>query len=220
MISEEHLLFMAVFLKRLVQFNLTGCASCNGHTEHAVRKKIEALQAAIGEEEIPLQIISDPLLLRYKDAEVDRREFFSVLRNATQRSAVQLIAGASESGKVISYGDKELPFKRHILNTILGVSGEELRKKILSIYYYSASCSGCNVCGACVGVCPTGALKMRGKDGISRLLFDTSKCCGCMICDEFCPQKVLSVSAGYSGLSPFTPDSLANSQQKDVEEIY
>lgn len=219
MISAEHLLFMAVFLKRLVQFNLTECASCNGHTEHAVRKKIEALQAAIGEEEVLLQAISDELHLSYKETEVDRRGFFSVLRTATRRSAAQLISGGSESSKVVAYGDKELPFKRHILNTILEVSGEELRKKILSMYYYSASCSGCNVCGACVGVCPTGALKMYRKEGIKRLLFDTSQCCGCMVCDEFCPQHVLSVAVGYRGVSPFSPDSIADSRQKDGGEI-
>ena len=63
-------------------------------------------------------------------------------------------------------------------------------------------------------------LKMRRKDGMKRLLFETSKCCGCMVCDEFCPQHVLSVAVGYRGVSPFSPDSIADSQQKDAEEIY
>ena len=41
----------------------------------------------------------------------------------------------------------------------------------------------CRDCGACVGICPTGALRMEA----GKVLWDAAKCCGCDACIKNCP---------------------------------
>jgi Pyruvate/2-oxoacid:ferredoxin oxidoreductase delta subunit len=47
----------------------------------------------------------------------------------------------------------------------------------------------CNVCNACVNVCPAGALRAGGKG----LLFDYKACIRCYCCHEMCPTGAITV---------------------------
>lgn len=55
----------------------------------------------------------------------------------------------------------------------------------------------CTYCGACFGVCPTGALT---GDGAGRLAFRPELCTGCGLCTALCPTKALKPGrcAGFS----------------------
>lgn len=44
----------------------------------------------------------------------------------------------------------------------------------------------CTACGACVEVCPTGALRMTGEGAARRVAYDPSKCCSCDTCIRTC----------------------------------
>lgn len=46
----------------------------------------------------------------------------------------------------------------------------------------------CNVCGACVGVCPTIALELKQE-----LICDSSLCNLCGICEKICPVGAIKV---------------------------
>lgn len=50
----------------------------------------------------------------------------------------------------------------------------------------------CFQCGACTGICPTGALHIRRSD--MAVLFDLDKCTGCGLCVGVCPVKAMAVS--------------------------
>jgi len=49
----------------------------------------------------------------------------------------------------------------------------------------------CFQCGACTGICPTGALSIHRPD--MAVLFDLDKCTGCGLCVAVCPVKAMAV---------------------------
>jgi ferredoxin len=53
----------------------------------------------------------------------------------------------------------------------------------------------CTLCGFCVQVCPTGALRIHEDEKSSSLYLETSLCNSCTNCGKICPEKVLSLSA-------------------------
>ena len=50
----------------------------------------------------------------------------------------------------------------------------------------------CYQCGACTGVCPTGALSLHRPD--MAVLFDEEKCTACGLCVPVCPARAMEVS--------------------------
>ncbi len=50
----------------------------------------------------------------------------------------------------------------------------------------------CFQCGACTGICPTGALSL--KRPAMAVLFKPEKCSGCGLCVTVCPVKAMEVS--------------------------
>ncbi|MDG4475682.1 NIL domain-containing protein [Thiovibrio frasassiensis] len=50
----------------------------------------------------------------------------------------------------------------------------------------------CYQCGACTGICPTGALSLHRPD--MAVLFDEAKCTACGLCVPVCPARAMEVS--------------------------
>ena len=50
----------------------------------------------------------------------------------------------------------------------------------------------CFQCGACTGICPTGALSMHRPD--MTIPFDPEKCTACGLCVPVCPVRAMQVS--------------------------
>jgi ferredoxin len=72
--------------------------------------------------------------------------------------------------------------------------------------YYTINLNeDCNNCFACVGMCPSGALKISRDDAdtVSSLSFNTSLCNGCGLCRDFCFNNALNMKQGFSGANPF-----------------
>jgi len=58
----------------------------------------------------------------------------------------------------------------------------------------------CYQCGACTGICPTGALSVHRPD--MAVLFDADKCTACGLCVPVCPARAMAVSLnGYEELA-------------------
>ena len=51
--------------------------------------------------------------------------------------------------------------------------------------------SRCTHCGACVAVCPTGALYIDKKT--MKVIFDSDKCIACELCVKACPPRAMLV---------------------------
>jgi len=50
----------------------------------------------------------------------------------------------------------------------------------------------CYQCGACTGICPTGALSIERPE--MRVLFDPDQCTACGLCVPVCPARAMEVS--------------------------
>jgi len=84
-----------------------------------------------------------------------------------------------------------------------------LSNKILANYYFDLLVDeNCDMCFACRGMCPTGALRetymndAHGENPEQKLLFNASLCNGCGLCSDFCAQSSISIKQGFSG-NPF-----------------
>jgi NAD-dependent dihydropyrimidine dehydrogenase PreA subunit len=54
----------------------------------------------------------------------------------------------------------------------------------------------CFQCGACTGICPSGALALHRPD--MAVVFDPDKCTGCGQCVTICPVRAMEVSLGQN----------------------
>jgi len=54
----------------------------------------------------------------------------------------------------------------------------------------------CYQCGACTGICPTGALYIHRPD--MAVLFDPEKCTGCSLCVTLCPVRAMEISLNHT----------------------
>lgn len=69
--------------------------------------------------------------------------------------------------------------------TKLGVKVEPLSQDV------TRDESRCTHCGACVVVCPTGALFMEAKT--RKVIFDNKKCIACELCVKACPPRAMVI---------------------------
>ncbi len=58
----------------------------------------------------------------------------------------------------------------------------------------------CFQCGACTGICPTGALYIRRPS--MEVLFDPQRCTGCSLCVPVCPVRAMEVSLAEEWVLP------------------
>ena len=80
----------------------------------------------------------------------------------------------------------------------LGVSDENVTQQGLPWRKMKVDEANCVACAICVKVCPTGALtKIFENNQVIRLLND-SVCTNCNLCQEACPEHVISFEEDYA----------------------
>jgi len=58
----------------------------------------------------------------------------------------------------------------------------------------------CTQCGACITICPTGALSIADRTDM-KVVFDVEKCVACSLCVPTCPPRAMHVTLnGLEGL--------------------
>jgi Pyruvate/2-oxoacid:ferredoxin oxidoreductase delta subunit len=151
-----------------------------------------------------LRIIENRADLHYEDVSCDRRGFFKAMKNRAVRKALGLLDNTKRNEHKLSYSDKALPHRRELLNRSFSVLPGDMRKGVLEHYYYDIEVDEtCNDCFACVGVCPTGALKSAEDESDATLFFNSSFCSGCGLCGSFCRSESIRPLRGFSGLLVF-----------------
>ncbi len=205
-LSEEHFVVLSIAIENPLQINLTECSNCrNGYIVSFLKKGLEDVERKI---QVPLRdkikTVEEKEDLDYHDISLGRRDLFKMIKNLTLRESTSLFQNADAGENLQPYSDKALPLKNELLNKTLDLSNEETKEAILVNYYYDLSVDKeCNHCFACVGMCPTGALKTSCQESRQGLLFNSSLCNGCGLCANFCKINVIRIKQGLTGKNPF-----------------
>ncbi len=206
-LSEEHLIALSAFLQQPVQVNLTACATCkNGFIVEALKRRLETIHgktsAAISEN---LVLVEDAVDLVFHDISFGRRTFFKTIKTLTMRNAAALFQHEASKNNVSAYSGKKVPFRRALLNRTLPTLSGETYRKVLKNFYYTVSVDRrCDDCFSCVAACPSGAFTTEQDESEVSLLYNSSLCTGCGLCEGFCMNKAIRITPGYAGGSSHT----------------
>lgn len=220
-LSEEHLIALLSFLGDPLQMNLTECKDCrNGFIVAVLRERLRSVAEKISVNALEnINLVEEKADLDYEDISCDRRGFFRALKNLTAREAMVFFDNTKGEEHTLSYSDKALPHRMELLNRSSSVLPDRVRKRVLKNYYYDITVDEiCNDCFACVGVCPTGALKSAEDEFDATLFFNSSLCTGCGLCESFCRDNVIRVKKGFSGVLPFRFNSTKEVKRKGDSE--
>jgi ferredoxin len=197
-------------LDKPLSLNLTACAGCrNAFVVQSLKERLQRVGAKtsfdIGKR---IQLVEKKNDLVFEDVSLDRRGFFQALKTMGFTQVAGLIE-TNDAEIPVAYTTKRLPVKRDILTTVVrNHVGSKALADILHNYAFTVKAGPlCTNCFACIGMCPTGALKIRKDAEGKGLLFNSSLCTGCALCSEFCPPGAVNVSPGYFGKNYFEYDS-------------
>jgi len=198
-LGEEYLMALLVNIQSVLQLNLIACPDCqNGFIVDDLKKNLKLVAAKTGiDVSEKITLVEDRSELDYQEISHDRRSFFHVLKKRVAQEAVSIIDPKPANMKRPVYNQKKLPVKRKVLNDVLSGSSGKIRENLLTNYYYDIFIEKhCDLCFACLAVCPTGALHVDENDIEDRLIFDSYHCNGCELCAEFCVKDALHVKRG------------------------
>jgi ferredoxin len=209
-LSEEHLLAVTEYLDKPLCLNLTACGACrNSFIVERLKERIQSARTKtsldVGKKILLAEKKAD---LVFEDVSLDRRGFFQALKTMSFTQ----FAGLSEKKDAeipVSYTAKKLPLKRAIFNALVRrrANGNAAADLLHKYAFTVKAGSSCTNCFACVGMCPTGALKIKKDAEGSGLLFNSSLCTGCGLCGDFCPAEAVGVAPGFFGNSYFEHES-------------
>lgn len=223
LLSQEHLIGLLSFVQKPLQINLTGCKGCsNGFIVDVLRERLRSVARKTSTNVFEkLRIVENKADLNYADISCDRRGFFKAMKNRTVREALGLLDSTRTEQNTLSYSDKALPYRRELLNRSFSVLPQDMRKGLLKHYYYDIKVDEiCDNCFACVGMCPTGALKSAEGESDTMLFFNSSLCSGCGLCGSFCRNDTVRMQKGFSGALPFQFKGAKEASRKGDSEAH
>lgn len=200
-LSEEHLVAFAARSGEDVCLDLARCSDCRASFVPALlARRLQALASKLGRE----GLISRIRLMREEEGDAgqnassSRRSFFRAFWDLSLHAATETITTLqSEPNPKEKHAHKHQPARLILLRQALADSGDETDRLALLPFFFTLTVNTeCNFCGACVGMCPTGALKNTREDEVKQLIFSWAKCSGCGLCLEFCRKKALTLAAG------------------------
>ena len=103
-----------------------------------------------------------------------------------------VIAAKNGVEKAIEFGKKDKRFKYNLKPPILMASIQlDLDPHFRKV---EVDRNLCDVCGACVKVCPTEAFKINENEGVKDFIYNKERCYGCGICPSYCHVKALNMT--------------------------
>lgn len=195
-LSEEHLLSLSHSLSGELTLNLSRCSSCiNQPAISRLRQSLTTLsQSGILEGTLHIVLADSASDVRYRDKSIDRRSFFRSFRTVLLQSSAEMMSASEwQTPQNSPYGEKRLPGKRRVLNSIRKELSPEQEARLRRFFDSQATFhETCTACQACVAVCPTGALRTVRPDAHPE--FDHTLCTGCGLCPEFCLDNAVQIS--------------------------
>lgn len=197
-LSAEHLLALCHTLPEQLTLNLSACGDCPNSTalprlHRGLTFLSESGLLAGGCRVIIADMAPESA---YRAEALDRRSFFTSIRNSLFQSAAVMLSGSTEQPVIrTGYGEKRVPSRRQLLNSTRTRLSPEREARIRKHFDSCVSCDdSCTGCHGCVAICPTGAL--RSEVPGTPPAFDRLLCTGCGLCREFCLDGAVRISTG------------------------
>lgn len=134
------------------------------------------------------------------DENLARRSYLGMAKNSLiDLGRESMGAGQTDTGRFHNRAGKGPAMNSLALQYAYRNSSEENKHLLLSFFYTVSVTEQCNVCPGCQGMCPTGALKRTEVKGVKRLMFTSSACNGCGLCQEFCKKAAIEIVRGFTG---------------------
>ncbi len=204
-LSQEELAACAALADGLT-LRLAACHACPASAVGEIlRARLAQLQARLGP-------AADSLMIRLLDQEEtppaeeetasapvagDRRAFFRAFRQLSFHAAGETWSALRDEETA---DGRELPPEKSAiprslaLRQALSKAGAERQGLLSPLFFHLEVGPECNFCWACVGMCPTGALKNEWREGAKKLQFKWAACSGCGLCREFCRKKAITIT--------------------------
>ena len=88
-----------------------------------------------------------------------------------------------------------MPERVKIIQGVVADAVGEVKEQLVSLCTHRITIdSACTRCPLCTGICPTGALRVKGSGSEKQLLFTATRCSGCGLCVYFCGKSAISLS--------------------------
>lgn len=182
------------------------CAHCWGERAEQAAKtaalKAQAILAACGSEHKVVLTRRPPPPLPWRGARgpaaaggVDegKRALLKAVKGISAKTILKAVLDASGREKDFTW-THSLPQRRRLLLEALarlcpaGAPAPDMTLPWAGLNLVG----GCTFCGACVPLCPSGALEVEERNGEGRLWFYPARCTSCGLCLTCCPEGALS----------------------------
>lgn len=196
-LPEELLVALLAGTSARITVDLSPCQNCE---KKAVSRTVEESARRIAQI-FPAEMTTERLTVRRKQtvgrsSDQERRAFFRSLCDVALVVSRNILTAPPQDQEK-SFSRKNVPAQLLLLHYALDNSSAHMAALIAKNFFHTMHVApSCNLCGACVGVCPSGALHISGSETNKALMFHPRNCTGCEACSEICGQASMHLVRG------------------------
>jgi ferredoxin len=217
-LSETHLLLLAMQRSALTLFNVSGCRDCVNKpgVDHVVKSIMRLREETSALFFSHLDILSGSEQISRIQSE-HRRSFLSGMKQNLISAIRSQILDDSPQEELMKRQDRRVPSRVRLVRTLLEQANDEQKKLINALFVHDLEVSDtCTLCPLCKGICPTGAITIDKSNSGSKLIIDNTLCSGCGLCVTFCKHKAIRLHhPAYSPPVSTVIDTEGNPREMD-----
>ncbi len=211
-LSESLLAAMNSVATNSFSIDLSHCSECiNRHCLNSFNLKVGKLTDKLKvSKHIPLRYNFEKNSPLPVTENISRRFYLGMAKKSLLDLGKRSMgAGKAETSASLNHTRKGPATDAMALQYAWKHSSSKEYKDVLLSFFYTANVitEKCNLCPGCQGMCPTGALKRTDLKGVKQLMFTSSACNGCNLCQEFCKKNAIQIIRGFTG-NPEKPKCL------------
>lgn len=187
---------------RSVSFTMVSCAGCcNYEISKVFLNNYEEITEELSDIR-STKVVFVKKREQISDLTTDRRSYLKRIRDIAVDVSKQRFLHRQFSSSAEAKKNRHIPFKVHVVRTLLNSLTEDSQKTILSLFGYTVSIdASCNCCPLCKGICPTGAITIVRTEQGKSINVEMLDCSGCGLCVEFCKRNAVTLERYRVGIS-------------------